>query len=85
MVIDPGGYSEYLWTNKPYSPCGNKKIIQRLGIVTDKYTGPVSKINSVPETTYHMIMLLFLDIIRNLQFRSYLLLFLSIFTWLKTK
>jgi hypothetical protein len=85
MVIDPGGYPEYLWTNKPYSPCGNKKIIQRLGIVTDKYTGPVSKINSVPETTYHMIMLLFLDIIRNLQFRSYLLLFLSIFTWLKTK
>jgi hypothetical protein len=85
MVIDPGGYSEYLWTNKPYSPCGNKKIIQRWGLSQTSIPGPISKINFVPETTYHMIMLLFLDIIRNLQFRSYLLLFLSIFTWLKTK
>jgi hypothetical protein len=41
------------------------------------------KINYVPEKEDKMLMLLLLDIIRNLQFRSYILMLTAFITWWK--
>jgi len=44
---------------------------------------PAWKINCVSEKEDEMIFLLLLDILRNLQFRSYLLMISTILTWWK--